>query len=56
MDDHRTLLMSMALAKKSGAQCRIGFNSESLYPFLNLSLHPDQSSEAALISKYYGVT
>ena len=48
-------LPRLYLAKKSGAPCRIGFNSESLYPFLNLSLHPDQSSEAILIAKYYGV-
>ena len=48
-------LPRLYLAKVSGAPCRIGFNSESLYPFLNLSLHPDQSSEAVLIAKYYGV-
>lgn len=43
------------LAKVSGASCRIGFVSEKCYPFLNLSLHPDKSSEAALICEYYGV-
>jgi hypothetical protein len=43
------------LAKVSGASCRIGFVSEKCYPFLNLSLHPEQSSEAMLIAKYYGV-
>ena len=48
-------LPRLYLAKKSGANLRIGFNSESLYPFLNLSLHPEQSSEAELIAKYYGV-
>jgi hypothetical protein len=48
-------LPRLFLAKKSGAACRIGFNSESLYPFLNISLHPDQTKEAILIAKYYGV-
>lgn len=48
-------LPRLYLMKLSGAACRIGFNCESLYPFLNLSLHPEHSSEAALISKYYGV-
>lgn len=48
-------LPRLYLAKVSGAPCRIGFCSENCYPFLNLSLHPDQSSEAALIAKYYGV-
>ena len=43
------------LAKVSGATCRIGFVSENCYPFLNVSLHPDKSSEAALLSAYYGV-
>ena len=49
-------LPRLYLAKKSGASCRIGFKCESMYPFLNLSLTPDQSSEAELICKYYGVT
>ena len=49
-------LPRLYLAKTSGAACRIGFNCESLYPFLNLSLHPEQSSEAELIARYYGVT
>ena len=48
-------LPRLYLAKKSGAPCRIGFNSESLYPFLNLSLHPEKTSEPILIAKYYGV-
>lgn len=48
-------LPRLYLAKRSGAACRIGFNCESLYPFLNLSLHPEQSSEAELIARYYGV-
>lgn len=48
-------LPRLYLAKVSGANCRIGFVSENCYPFLNLSLHPDKSSEAALISQYYGV-
>lgn len=48
-------LPRLYLAKKSGAGIRIGFNCESLYPFLNLSLHPEQSSEAELIARYYGV-
>lgn len=43
------------LAKTCGAGLRIGFNCEAEYPFLNVSLHPDKSSEAALISQYYGV-
>lgn len=46
---------TLYLAKKFGGACRIGFGSENLYPFLNLSLHPDKSSEAKLIAKYYGV-
>lgn len=48
-------LPRLYLAKTSGAPCRIGFVSENCYPFLNLSLHPDTSSEAILISKYYGL-
>ena len=47
-------LPRLYLAKKSGAACRIGINTENIYPFLNLSLSPDGSSPAALISKYYG--
>lgn len=47
---------ALYLAKKLGGACRIGFGTESLYPFLNLSLHPDKSSEAELIAKYYGVS
>ena len=49
-------LPRLYLAKKSGANLRIGFNCESVYPFLNMSLTPDQLSEAELISGYYGVT
>lgn len=48
-------LPRLYLAKVSGAGLRIGFVSENCYPFLNVSLHPDKSSEAALISQYYGV-
>ena len=48
-------LPRLYLAKVSGAPCRIGFVSDNCYPFLNLSLHPDKSSEAALIREYYGV-
>ncbi|MCF0220859.1 MAG: hypothetical protein HUK19_01050 [Fibrobacter sp.] len=48
-------LPRLYLAKVSGAPCRIGFCTESCYPFLNLSLHPDKSSEAVLLSQYYGV-
>ena len=48
-------LTRLYLAKVSGAPCRIGFVSEECYPFLNVSLHPDKSSEAALIADYYGV-
>ena len=46
-------LPRLYLAKVSGASCRIGFVSENCYPFLNLSLHPDKSSEAALLAGYY---
>lgn len=46
---------TLYLAKKLGGSCRIGFGSEGLYPFLNLSFHPDKSSEAELIAQYYGV-
>ncbi|SHH64199.1 hypothetical protein SAMN05720766_11744 [Fibrobacter sp. UWH9] len=48
-------LPRLYLAKVSGADCRIGFCSEKVYPFLNLSLQPSTSSEAALIAQYYGV-
>ena len=48
-------LPRLYLAKASGAGIRIGFNGESLYPFLNLSLRPEQSSEAELVAGYYGV-
>lgn len=48
-------LPRLYLAKVSGAACRIGFISENCYPFLNMSLHPDKSSEASLICEYYGV-
>lgn len=48
-------LPRLYLAKRSGAPCRIGFKCESTYPFLNISLTPEQSSEAELICKYYGV-
>ena len=50
-----SFLPRLYLAKVSGAPCRIGFCSENKYPFLNLSLHPDKSSEAALLSQYYGI-
>ena len=50
-----SFLPRLYLAKISGAPCRIGFCSENNYPFLNLSLHPDKSSEAALLSQYYGI-
>jgi len=49
-------LPRLYLAKRSGASCRIGFKSESYYPFLNMCLNPGQSSEAELICMYYGVT
>lgn len=49
-------LPRLYLAKKSGAGLRIGFNCEAYYPFLNMSLHPEQLSEAELIGGYYGVT
>lgn len=48
-------LPRLYLAKTSGAGCRIGFCAENCYPFLNLSLQPNASSEAALITQYYGV-
>lgn len=48
-------LPRLYLAKVSGASCRLGFNCEKLYPFLNLSLKPSSSSEAELLCKYYGV-
>ncbi|MBO6135305.1 MAG: hypothetical protein IJ734_04860 [Fibrobacter sp.] len=48
-------LPRLYLAKSSGAGLRIGFNCEAYYPFLNMSLTPDQLSEAELISGYYGV-
>ena len=48
-------LPCLYLAKVSGASCRIGFNCENCYPFLNLSLHPSTSTEAQLLKEYYGV-
>ena len=48
-------LPRLYLAKKSGASCRIGFNCESEYPFLNMSLTLSGSSPAALLMKYYGL-
>jgi len=48
-------LPRLYLAKTSGAGCRIGINSEDLYPFLNLCLRPERSSEAQLVAQYYGV-
>lgn len=48
-------LPRLYLAKVSGAPCRIGFCTEACYPFLNMSLRPDKSSEAALLCQYYGV-
>lgn len=48
-------LPRLYLAKVSGASCRIGFCTEKCYPFLNLSLQPDKSSEASLIAQYYGI-
>lgn len=50
----KPFLPRLYLAKKSGASCRIGFSCEELYPFLNLSLHINQSSPASLIADYYG--
>ena len=50
-----TFLPRLYLAKVCGAGCRIGFVSENCYPFLNVSLHPEKSTEAALICEYYGV-
>ena len=47
---------TLYLAKVCGAGCRVGFTSdEHTYPFLNICLHPNKMSEAALISQYYGV-
>jgi len=46
---------TLYLAKMCGANCRIGFADEHCYPFLNVCLHPNKMSEAALISQYYGV-
>lgn len=48
-------LPRLYLAKVSGANCRIGFCTEKIFPFLNLSLQPNASSEASLIAQYYGV-
>ena len=47
-------LPRLYLAKKCGASCRIGFNCETEFPFLNLSLRPENSSPAKLIMQYYG--
>lgn len=48
-------LPRLYLAKASGASCRLGFANENCYPFLNVSLRPDKSSEAALIGQCYGL-
>lgn len=48
-------LPRLYLAKTCNAACRIGFANENLYPFLNLSLHRGNKSEAETISEYYGV-
>lgn len=48
-------LPRLYLAKSSNAPCRIGFANENLFPYLNLSLHLDNKSEAQTISEYYGV-
>ncbi|PWJ57282.1 MULTISPECIES: hypothetical protein [unclassified Fibrobacter] len=48
-------LPRLYLAKISGANVRIGFNSEDVYPFLNMSLRPDKSTEAALLNQYFEV-
>lgn len=48
-------LPRLYLAKVSGATCRIGFLSENCYPFLNISLHNENSSEKDLLLKYCGV-
>lgn len=48
-------LPRLYLCKKSGAGCRMGFGTEGLYPFLNICLYPDKSSESELIANYYGV-
>ena len=50
----KPFLPRLYLAKKCGAGCRIGFNCEGLYPFLNLSLRPENSSPAQLLMQYYG--
>ncbi|MCF0225406.1 MAG: hypothetical protein HUK20_14155 [Fibrobacter sp.] len=50
-----SFLPRLYLAKMSGAPCRIGFCSESNYPFLNMSLRPNTSSETDMISNCYGL-
>lgn len=47
-------LPRLYLAQASGAACRIGFNCESSYPFLNMSLNLETSTEAEILCKYYG--
>ncbi|SHK44940.1 hypothetical protein [Fibrobacter sp. UWEL] len=48
-------LPRLYLAKISGAKCRIGFRCEDVYPFLNISLQHDKSTEAALLNQYFEV-
>lgn len=48
-------LPRLFLAKISGAPCRIGFDVEQCYPFLNLSLKPEKLSKAELLCEYYGI-
>lgn len=47
-------LPRLYLAKKCGAAFRIGFNCESVYPFLNVSLKTDKMTKAQAIVKFYG--
>lgn len=49
-------LPALYLAKRSSAPCRVGFQCESLYPFLNISLQVSSEPEKiSLLQKQYGV-
>lgn len=47
-------LPRLYLAKKCGAAFRIGFNCESIYPFLNISMKTEKMSKVQAVVKFFG--
>lgn len=47
-------LPRLYLAKKCGAAYRIGFNCDSVFPFLNINLKVEKTSKARFVAKFYG--